>query len=149
MNDIWRNMINLDADLVMELSVNIGEPQIIGQTSKGFLQVIPITGGTFTGPDMKGIIICGGADWNTRINDRITHVFAKYTLCTDDGFYISIENEGYIDEANTQTIIKTTPKFRVDNNSKFGWLECGVFVGSLKDRGDSKPGVLITMFKMR
>lgn len=42
---------------IMELSVNIGSPLQVGDTGKGNRTIIPITGGTFSGPQIKGTVI--------------------------------------------------------------------------------------------
>ena len=90
--------MKLEADLIMNLRVDIGTFQELGETSHGNLKVIPITGGSFSGPQLKGTIVPGGADWNKLMGGSVRHIFAKYTLLTDDGEYISIENEGYSEE---------------------------------------------------
>ncbi len=146
-------IVDLKAELVFELSVDCSEPLEIGKTDKGFLRVIPITGGTFKGKNISGKVIPGGADWNTQIVDDISgktqasHVFAKYTIQTDDGIYISVENEGYKDWREEKRHIVTTPHFQVEKG-KYEWLNYGVFVGSLSPRED-KTGVEIKIYKMK
>lgn len=140
--------MQLDAELVLELSVDIGEILDIGPTAKGHLRVIPITGGTFHGTGIRGVVIAGGADWNTQMDNGITHVFAKYTLQTDDDAFIAVQNEGYLVEQGYDSVIKTAPQFQVDQNGKYAWLAQGVFVGSLRGREAGPPGVLIQVFKL-
>lgn len=139
--------MQLEAELIMTLKVDIGEFQVIGETKHGHLKVIPILGGTFSGPGINGAVVPGGADWNTLIGGQIRHVFAKYTLLTDDGEYISIENEGYGDEAEPKPFIRTVPRFIINENSRYQFLRSGVFVGSLK-KGDGEF-VEISLFKMK
>ena len=86
----------LEAQLVLELTVELGETQEAGQTPNGFLRLIPIIGGEFSGLDIKGKILPGGYDWNTVINENVAHVFAKYVIQTDDGINISVQNEGHL-----------------------------------------------------
>jgi hypothetical protein len=138
----------LAAELVLELSVDIGEILDIGQTARGHLRVIPIIGGTFTGKAIRGIVVPGGADWNTQMGNGISHVFAKYTLRTDDGSYISVQNEGYLQDNLLDALIKTTPQFQADENGKYHWLSQGVYAGSLRGREGGIPGVLIQIFKL-
>lgn len=138
--------MHLEAEFIMNLKVTIGEFQIIGESVYGHSKVIPILGGTFTGPKIKGTIVPGGADWNTLINGEIRRVFAKYTLLTDDGEYISIENEGYSEENKPKPRIRTVPKFTVGKNSQYTFLQSGVFVGTLvKGDGDF---VEISLYKL-
>ncbi|WP_426349929.1 DUF3237 domain-containing protein [Alloiococcus sp. CFN-8] len=140
--------MQLEADLVLELNVEIGEVQEVGETPKGFLRLIPITGGSFSGENIKGKVMSGGYDWNTTIKDILTHVLAKYALQTDDGVYISVENEGYLDSRASEAVIKTTPRFLV-SEGKYHWLQSGVFVGSLEAGKGKTPGVCIKIYKMK
>ncbi|GKU23462.1 DUF3237 domain-containing protein [Clostridium folliculivorans] len=138
----------LDAELVLELNVEVGEVQEVGKTPKGFLRLIPITGGTFSGKNIKGKVLSGGYDWNTALNDEIVHAFARYTLQTDDGVYISIENEGYLDSRIQDKKIKTTPRFQI-SDGKYDWLRSGVFVGNLEAGKTDTPSVSIKVYEMK
>lgn len=144
----------LEADLVLELEVKIGPVQQIGKGIEGFLNIIPITGGSFkcvdnNGRYVSGVILPGGADWNTRKSDALAHAYAKYTIQTEDGTLISVENEGYLDDRNSGQIIKTVPKFKVDENSKYSHLNYGVFVGGLHFKDSQEPIVQIKVYKLK
>ena len=142
--------MNLESELVMELTVECSECLEVGKTNEGFLRVIPIIGGTVSGPNIKGTVIPGGADWNVAVDEKLSHVFAKYCFKTDDGVVISIENEGYIENSPPEnTIIKTVPKFGVDKDSKYEWLRNGVFVGSLGSSKFVENGVDIKIYKLK
>jgi hypothetical protein len=138
--------MKLEAELVLELEVELGQTQEVGDTPKGLLRLIPITGGTFSGPNIKGNILSGGYDWNTTRHDQTAHAFAKYALQTDDGVVISVENEGILpsepqlsptsqsnqtSQFSQSSVIKTTTRFEV-TDGKYDWLRSGVFVGSLE-----------------
>ncbi len=140
--------IHLSADEILKLSVEIGKSYVVGNTDGGYLQVIPITGGTFTGEGLSGTIVSGGADWNNKINEKLTHVFAKYCIMEDDGTVISIENEGFID-FDEERRIRTVPRFEVCSESeKYSVLRSGVFVGEL-DATRSEEGLIgITIYKL-
>ncbi|MBP1903816.1 hypothetical protein J2Z32_000428 [Paenibacillus turicensis] len=161
----------LEAELVLELEVELGQTQEVGETPKGFLRLIPITGGTFSGPNIKGNILSGGYDWNTTRHDQTAHAFAKYALQTDDGVVISVENEGILPSESelsqtSQTnqtsqsvhssMIKTTTRFEVADG-KYEWLRSGVFVGSLEAgagisgsaSATEKPSVCIKIYKLK
>lgn len=138
----------LEAELVLELTVELGEIQEVGATSNGFLRLIPITGGEFSGPNIKGKILLGGYDWNTVINENVTHAFAKYAIQTDDGVNISVQNEGYLNAKEQNALIITSPKFQVQEG-KYDWLNSGVFVGSLQGGSSEKPSVNIKIYKMK
>ena len=138
--------MNLAAEFIMELNVECVKELDVGRGLNGHLKVIGIVGGTFTGK-LSGIIIPGGADWNTQKQGNIGHVFAKYLIQTNDGEYIAIENSGVIDFADNASTIKTTPRFTADHNGKYGWLNEGVYVASLQ--GSEVPNsVNIKVYKM-
>lgn len=138
--------MNLAAELIMELNVECVKELDVGKGLDGHLKVIGIVGGTFTGK-LSGTIIPGGADWNTQKQEKTSHVFAKYLLQTNDGEYIAIENSGVIDFADNSSRIKTTPRFTADHNGKYGWLNSGVYVGSL-DGGEKTNSVNIKIYRM-
>ena len=50
-------------EFALQLKVTLGETYQVGDTQHGQRIVIPITGGTFEGPAIKGTIINGGADY--------------------------------------------------------------------------------------
>lgn len=142
--------MKLESELVMELTVECTKVLEVGKTNEGFLNVIPIIGGKVSGLNIKGEVIPGGADWNVAIDEKVSHVLAKYCFKTDDGVVISVENEGYIDNSKFgETIIKTVPKFQVDKGSKYEWLRSGVFVGSLAVRESEDIVVDIKIYKLK
>ena len=81
-------------EFIFETTVTLDPPQELGITTYGKRRIIPITGGTFEGPHMKGTILPGGADWQTVRTDGTADLEARYTLKTDDGVLIYIQNSG-------------------------------------------------------
>ena len=96
-------MLNLATEEVMRLTVKLAAPMVVSKTIGGFLLVIPIIGGYFSGDSIKGTVISGGADWNTTLDTGVAHVFAKYLLETNDGEYFAIENEGLLNSNSDST----------------------------------------------
>lgn len=76
-------------------TVTLGSVQELGNTPHGRRRIIPITGGTFEGPAIKGTIEAGGGDWQLVRADNVAELEAQYTLKTDDGALIYIRNKGY------------------------------------------------------
>lgn len=133
----------LEAEEIFRLHVICEKPLEVGKNPEGILRVIPIIGGTFNGK-INGKVVPGGADWNTE-REQGAHVFAKYLLQTEEGDYIAVENEGFWGENMTE--ICTVPKFTVKDEKKFGWLNTGVYVGSLKG-GDNEGEIEIIIYRM-
>ncbi|MFM0229657.1 DUF3237 domain-containing protein [Paraburkholderia sediminicola] len=57
--------------------------------------MMPILGGDFEGPRLRGRIVPGGGDWPLIRPDGVGQTDARYTLETDDGVFINIRNTGY------------------------------------------------------
>ena len=49
-------------EFAMELHVQLGAPLEVGQVPRGRRRIVPIVGGTFSGPAIKGKVLGGGAD---------------------------------------------------------------------------------------
>ncbi|MEA4932221.1 MAG: DUF3237 family protein, partial [Lawsonibacter sp.] len=101
----------------------------------------------------NGLILPGGADWNTVIGNGaedltgIRHVFAKYVIQTDTGVCIAVENEGWKSMSPDHTAtIETVPKFQTAA-PEYDWLNWGVYVGSLTPRPD-KRGVMLRFYRL-
>jgi hypothetical protein len=138
--------MNLHGERVMSLHVELGEARVVGKTIEGLLTIIPITGGTFEGPLLKGVVCAGGADWNTTVSDTIAHVLAKYWIETDDHTFISVENEGFINLLRKDAVIRTTPRFTCDLQSRYAFLAMDTFAGELV--GGSGNSVDITIYRL-
>jgi Protein of unknown function (DUF3237) len=98
---IGKNSIHLDNDELPRLefaftaTITLGIIQELGNTPHGRRRIIPITGGTFEGPAIKGTVEPGGADWQIIRGDNVAELEALYTLKTDDAVFIYIKNKGY------------------------------------------------------
>ncbi len=75
----------------VDVTGGIHEP---GKTAKGIRKVVPITGGTFEGPNIKGKIVPGGYDWQLLRADGVVEIDARYMLETDDGDLITLTDTG-------------------------------------------------------
>ena len=82
-------------EFVFEVRAQLGEPIILGQfTGSTTRRIIPVTGGTFEGPAIKGKLLPGGADHQVIHADGFTEVNAEYALETDRGETIHVRNTG-------------------------------------------------------
>jgi Protein of unknown function (DUF3237) len=81
-------------ELAFELHAEVGKPDEVGIVPGGTRRVIPILGGTFTGPELKGKILPGGADHQLLQPDGFTQLEARYVLQTDRGELLYITNRG-------------------------------------------------------
>jgi hypothetical protein len=71
---------------VYHLEATLGEPLDVGEVIGGRRRVIPLTGGQFTGPELRGLLLSGtSADWQLVRPDGTAIGDIRYTLQTDDG----------------------------------------------------------------
>lgn len=124
----------LQMEFALQLKVTLGEAYTVGDTPHGKRVVIPITGGTFEGPLLKGTILNGGADYqlqNTALNR--TEIEAIYSIKTDDGVFIHIRNRGIIAngkdaEGRPSFYFRAAPQFEAPADSKYAWLNNSLFL---------------------
>jgi hypothetical protein len=135
-------------EFIYSAVVGIAALEEVGDTASGHQRLIPITGGTFDGPRLRGKVLPGAADWNLQRNDGVTVVSASYFLQTDDGIYIKILNQGVNPKAPPGSGGRprfTIPSFEAPKG-RYEWLNQAVFVGTLRP-GD--PGTVhIQVFKL-
>jgi hypothetical protein len=77
---------------IFAADVTVDTPLDLGDVGKGGRRIVPITGGEFSGPQLRGIVLPGGADWQVIRDDGAAELEARYTLRTDDGALIYVRN---------------------------------------------------------
>jgi hypothetical protein len=89
-------MANVDGgpqlEFIFDARVTVGAPLDLGDVGKGGRRIVPITGGDFTGPQLRGDVLPGGADWQVLRSDGVAELEARYTLRTGDGALIYVRN---------------------------------------------------------
>jgi hypothetical protein len=81
-------------ELLGRFRAELGEPLELGQTLWGRRRVIPIAGGEFAGPLLRGTVLAGGADWQVVHSDGTATIDTRYTLQTHDGALVSVATQG-------------------------------------------------------
>ena len=138
-------------EFVFEETVKLGDVSAIGGTARGERIIIPITGGTFEGPEIRGEVLPGGWDWQLRRADGCTDVEADYFLQTDDGVVINVINKGVIcpGEGGAMLPVRTHPVFEAPLG-KYQWLGQAAFVGTLElAPPEAGPAVRIRFYRVR
>ncbi|PUE07179.1 hypothetical protein B9Z51_15045 [Limnohabitans sp. T6-5] len=88
-------MLNLPTptlNLFADLSVQVDKPQEVGQTHHGVRRLIPILGGQVQGQGWTARVLPGGADFQLIVNERMAELDARYTIETDGGDLIFVQN---------------------------------------------------------
>lgn len=115
----------------------------LGEAPLGRRRIIHITGGRFRGERLAGKVLPGGADWQIVRADGVAYLEARYTLQTEDGALIYVQNRGYRhgpaevlsrlargeDVDPSLYYMRTTPWFET-GDARYAWLNRTVCVGT-------------------
>lgn len=133
-----------------EENVSLAPSIPVGQTPIGGRNIVPIVGGTFSGPGLKGKILPGGWDWQLANASGCFQVYADYMIQTDDGVVIHVLNQGLTcpNSAGAHEPLFTSPTFEAPKG-KYDWLNGGVYVGTLDaSQVASKMVVTLRFYKV-
>ncbi len=142
-------------EFAFEARVSIAPPLDMGVTRAGHRRVIPILGGTFEGPRIRGKVLPGGADWQILHPDGAADLEARYTLETEAGSLVYVTNRGMRrgDPAILQRLnsgekvdtslyyFRTVASFEA-SAAECEWLTAALFVGS----GERGPDHVVVRF---
>jgi hypothetical protein len=130
-------------EFVFAAQINIGPKKALGPLpSGGDRYVVDILDGVFEGPNIRGRVLPGGADWAHIRPDGVFAFDARYTLQEDDGTFIYLQNRGYrwgtpeamermakrLDVDPADYYMRVSPVFEVQAG-KHDWLTRYVFFG--------------------
>jgi len=120
---------------VWDAHVTIGQTIILGESKRGLRRVIPITGGSFKGPNIHGEVMPGGEDWQLVRPDGDTELYARYLLKTHDGFIIQVINQVLIHAPaagqSGTPYLRSVIDLEAPTNSPYDYLNHAVFLGTL------------------
>ena len=128
---------------VYRLEATLGQPLDLGERRQGHRRIVPLTGGTFTGPELRGKLLPGAsADWQTVLPDGTALGDIRYTLQTDAGDLLYVRSRG-VRHGSAEVLARLGRgedvdadeyTFRVSTQIEtaapnLDWLNKGVFVG--------------------
>jgi hypothetical protein len=121
----------LKTEFLMDIILDVTTPQNLGTRL-----IVPVTGGTFEGPKLKGTALGGGADWILVRPDGASELNVRVTLRTDDEALIYLTYRGLrFTPKGGELYWRTTPIFET-NAAKYEWLTRIIAVGV----GKNVPG---------
>ena len=82
-------------EFLMRLAVDVGEVASMGHGPLGERRIVGIVGGTFEGPDLRGEVLAGGADWQIVRKDGVLDLDARYALKEQRGGLVRVTSQGY------------------------------------------------------
>ena len=65
-----------------------------GPAKHGERRFVPILSGSARGPELNGVLLEGGVDWQVQRADGVTDISAHYVIRTDDGALVEVQSEG-------------------------------------------------------
>jgi hypothetical protein len=128
---------------VYRLDATLGQALELGQVARGQRRIVPLTGGTFVGPELSGTLIPGAsADWQIVLPDGTALGDIRYTLQSDRGALLYVRSRG-VRHGSAQVLARLARGEQVDAReyifrtstqietaaSDLDWLNKGVFVG--------------------
>lgn len=80
---------------LMDITVDVHPPDLLGMFPEGERRLIRFTGGTFEGSDgVRGVVADGGLDWQVVRPDGVIELAAHYWLRSDAGDAIEVRSDG-------------------------------------------------------
>jgi hypothetical protein len=137
-------------EFVYEALFDLAPTLQLGGSPFGERRIVPITGGRFEGPGLRGQVMAGGADRQLVRRDGAVNLDATYELQTDDGIVISVRNKVLSRQPKEppaapryvfSTLEITAPEGR------YAWLNDFIYVGTLHSLRP-RPNVLIRVYKV-
>lgn len=124
----------MQLDYLMTYHADLKIPVNIGRAPTGTRQVFDVTGGTFEGPRLRGVLLPSGGDWIQFGADGIGRLDVRATLATDDGANIYMQYVGIGDFAAAgeklargesidygEIHFVTSPRFET-GDERYAWL---------------------------
>lgn len=142
-------------ELMWKANVKIGTMINVGESKRGTRRVIPITGGTFNGPKIKGEVLPGGEDWQLVRPDGDTELYARYLMKTDDGTVLQILNKALMHSPAQGEeggfYVKSVIDIEAPIESSYDYLNHAIFLGTFEMpqlKPNEEPYVIIGVYKV-
>jgi hypothetical protein len=138
---------------VFRLEATLGEALDVGDVAQGRRRIVPLTGGTFAGPELNGTLLPGAsADWQIVLPDGSALGDVRFTLRTDHGDLLYVRSQGVRhgsaevlarlgrgeDIDASEYVFRTSTQIETAS-VEFDWLNKGVFISV----GGRQPGGVI------
>jgi hypothetical protein len=84
----------MNSQPLMTVRIVAAPPQKIGAIPHGTRSIVPVIGGDFEGPRLRGKVMPGGGDWLLLRSDAVLELDLRITLETDDRALIHMSFQG-------------------------------------------------------
>jgi hypothetical protein len=137
---------------LMTVMLAVDPSQRLGRVPRGTRSIVPVTGGNFEGPRLRGTVLPGGADWLLLRSDDVLELDLRVTLETDDHALIYMTFQGLRHGPSevfaaigrgevvdpTSYYFRTLPRFET-SAERYAFLNRIVIVGV----GETRPGAAV------
>ena len=142
---------------IFRLEANLGEALDLGNVAQGRRRIVPLTGGTFAGPELSGTLLAGAsADWQIILPDGTARGDIRFTLQTDHGHLLYVRSQG-VRHGSQEVLARLGRGEEVDASEyvfrtstqietaapDFDWLNKGVFISVA---GRQQAGVIYEVY---
>jgi hypothetical protein len=108
-------------DFLFTMRATLGASQRIGRGPIGTRVIVPVTGGTFEGPKLSGVVMENGGDWVQVREDGSLRLDVRITLHTADAANIYMAYTGIGISVDGQNQLRTAPLFET-GDERYAWL---------------------------
>ena len=115
---------------LMTVTIAAAPPQKLGTVPHGIRSIVPITGGDFEGPRLRGKVLPGGGDWLLLRPDGVLELDLSITLETDDHALIYMTFQGL----RHGPYFRTLPRYETSSEA-YAFLNRIICVGV----GEARP----------
>lgn len=131
--------------LAWTAEVRIGEKQDLGEGPLGRRFLVPILGGTFEGPGLRGLVLAGGADRQWVRPDGLREFDALYEMQVDDGTVITVHNRVLVDGDDPRTRYARSVVRARTAAGPHAWVMRRLLVGTLESLRPAQAAVRVTV----
>jgi len=145
---------------IFRLEANLGTVLDVGDVPQGRRRIVPLTSGSFVGPQLNGTLVPGAsADWQFVLPDGTALGDIRYTLLTDQGDALYVRSQGVRhgssevlarlargeDVEASEYVFRTSTQIETAT-SDLDWLNKGVFISV---GGRQSGGVIYEVYLVR
>jgi hypothetical protein len=135
-------------EFAFEAVVDVGPMMDLGEGPLGRRRMVPILGGSFEGPRVRGKVLPGGADRQLIRRDGVRSLTATYELQTDDGAVLGLVNRVTVDDQPPRARYAYSVVEITAPDGPHAWLNRSVFVGTLTTLRPEREAVRITVYQV-
>ena len=119
---------SLPVEYLFTMKGTLATPDIVENGPQGTRTIVPVTGGEFEGPRLRGRVLLPAGDWLTSRPDGSGKLDVRLTLKTDDGAVVFMSYNGIIRRSAEGFYLRTAPLFET-SDTRYTWLNAIQAVG--------------------